>query len=204
MSDIFVKPEEEVKVPDIEEESAPAPPVKVKKPKKQHISDERKEELKQIRVAALKKGREAKKLKREAEALAKAEAQETKTEEEKPLLLISESTDEKPVKEKSEKKPRAYKSVNSSELELLKKEKRIKELEYENETNMIKQEIISWKNENRLLKEKLDKMEKEKPVPSEEKKVVFKKNIVEEKPKPKTELPEKPKRKFITRKGFKY
>lgn len=203
MSDIFVKPEEEVKVPDIEE-SAPAPPVKEKKARKSHITEERKEELKQIRVAALKKGREAKKAKREAEVLAKTEAQETKKEQAEPLLPISKSIEEKPVKEKAEKKPRAYKSVNSSEIELLKKEKRIKELEFENETNLIKQEIISWKNENRLLKEKLDKMEKEKPVPSEEKKVVFKKNIVEEKPQPKVELPEKPKRKFVTRKGFKY
>ena len=201
MSDIFVKPDEEVKVPDIEES---APPVKEKKPKKQHISDERKEELKKIRVEALRKGREAKKAKREAEALAKTEAQETKKEQAEPLLPISKSIEEKPVKEKAEKKPRAYKSVNSSEIELLKKEKRIKELEFENETNLIKQEIISWKNENRLLKEKLDKMEKEKPVLVEEKKVVFKKNIVEEKPQPKLELPEKPKRKFVTRKGFKY
>ena len=189
MSDIFVKPDEEVKVPDIEE-SAPAPPVKEKKARKSHITEERKEELKQIRVAALKKGREAKKLKRELEEKAKAEAQETKKEQAEPLLPIKEVVEEKPVKQKAEKKPRAYKSINSSEVELLKKEKRIKELEFENETNLIKQEIISWKNE--------------KPVPSEEKKVVFKKNIVEEKPNPKTELPEKPKRKFVTRKGFKY
>ena len=201
MSEIFEKPIEEVKVPDIEE-SAPAPPVKEKKARKSHITEERKAELKQIRIEALKKGREAKKMKREAEAKAKAEAQETKTEEEKPLLENNEIVEEKP--KKAEKKPKAYKSINSSEIELLKKEKRIKELEYENETNMIKQEIICWKNENRLLKEKLDKMEKEKPVPSEEKKVVFREKQVEEKPKPKIVLPEKEKKKFITRRGFKY
>ena len=202
MSDIFVKPDEEVKP--IESDVIASPPKKVKKPKKQHISDERKEELKEIRVAALKKGREAKKAKREAEELAKAQAQETKTEEAEPLLPISESTDDKPKKQKAEKKPRAYKSINNSELELLKKEKRIKELEYENETNLIKQEVISWKNENRLLKERLDKMEEEKPVLVQEKKVVFREKKIEEKQKPKIVLPEKEKKKFVTRKGFKY
>ena len=66
-----------------------------------------------------------------------------------------------PKKEKVEKKPRSYKSVNNSEVELLKKDKKIKELEHENETRTIKQEIISWKNENRLLKEQLEKLKKE-------------------------------------------
>ncbi len=197
MSEIFVEPEvktiEEVKVPDIEE----APKPKVKKVKKQHITDERKAELKLIRIEALRKGREAKKAKRELE---KTQAQETKKEEEKPLLPIKEVVEDKPVKVKAEKKPRAYKSVNNSEVELLKKEKRIKELEYENETNLIKQEIISWKNENRLLKDKLDKYTKEKE--EEEIKVVKRsdmknviKKVVEEEPK-------KEKKKFSTRRVF--
>ena len=54
---------EEVKeVPDIEEVVAPAP-VKEKKKRQSHLTEERKAELKIIRVAALKKGREAKKAK---------------------------------------------------------------------------------------------------------------------------------------------
>ena len=83
MSEIFEKPVEEVKAI---EESAPAPPVKEKKKRQSHVSEERKAELKIIRVEALKRGREAKKAKREAEEASKAEAQETKKEQTKPLL----------------------------------------------------------------------------------------------------------------------
>ena len=195
MSEIFVEPEvktiEEVKVPDIEE----APKLKVKKQNKQHITDERKAELKLIRIEALRKGREAKKAKREAMVM---EKEKLVPEDKKPLLETV--VEEKPVKVKAEKKPRAYKSVNNSEEELLKKEKRIKELEFENETNIIKQEIISWKNENRLLKDKLDKYTKEKEeeeikvVKREEMKNVIKKVVVEE--------PQKEKKKFSTRRVF--
>tara|TARA_R110000772_G_C13105653_1_gene420215 strand:- start:24 stop:638 length:615 start_codon:yes stop_codon:yes gene_type:complete len=202
MSEIFVEPEE---IKAIEEVVEPPKP-KEKKVKKQHISDERKAELKIIRVEALKRGREAKKLKRDLEAKAKADNQETKKEEAKPLLPIKEIVEEeseKPKKEKVEKKPRGYKSINNSEVELLKKDKKIKELEHENETRTIKQEIISWKNENRLLKEQLEKLKKEKPV-KEETKVVLREKKVEfqEKPKPKIELPLKEKKKFHSRRVF--
>ena len=202
MSEIFVEPEEIKAIEEVEE----APKPKEKKVKKQHISDERKEELKIIRVAALKKGREAKKAKREAEAKAKADNQETKKEEEKCLSPIKEivvEESEKPKKEKSEKKPRGYKSVNNSEIELLKKDKKIKELEHENETRTIKQEIISWKNENRLLKEQLEKLKKEQSVKEETKVVVREKKVeFQEKPKPKIVLPVKEKKKFHSRRVF--
>ena len=173
MSEIFEKPVEEVKAI---EESAPAP-VKEKKVKKQHISDERKAELKIIRVAALKKGRDAKKAKREAEEASKVNAQETKKEEEKPLLDNKEIVEEKPKKEKAERKPRAYKSVNNSEVELMKKEKRIKELEYENETTFMKTELSKFQNENRLLKQKLESLtiKEEAPVKEERKTSLVKK-----------------------------
>jgi len=200
MSELFVEPEvkdiEEIKVPEVVE----APPKRVKKQNKQHISDERKAELKLIRIEALKKGREAKKAKREAMAKEKAELNETKKEIEKPLLPIEEVIEEKPVKVKVEKKPRAYKSVNNTEVELLKKEKRIKELEYENETNIIKQELVSWQNENRILKQQLDKYTKEKE--EEEMKVVKRnemKNVIN---KVVVEEPKKEKKKFVTRRVF--
>ena len=206
MSQIFEKPvEAEVKVPDIEEVVAPAP-VKEKKKRQSHLTEERKAELKIIRVAALKKGREAKKLKREAEAASKVKAQETTNEEEKPLSPIKEIVNEeseKPKKEKVEKKPRGYKSINNTEVELLKKDKKIKELEHENETRTIKQEIISWKNENRLLKEQLEKLKKEQQVKEESKVVVREKKVeFQEKPKPKIELPLKEKKKFHSRRVF--
>ena len=206
MSEIFEKPvEAEVKVPDIEE-VVEVPKTKEKKKRQSHLTEERKAELKIIRVEALKKGREAKKLKREAEAASKVKAQETKKEEEKCLLPIKEIVDEeseKPKKEKVEKKPRSYKSVNNSEVELLKKDKKIKELEHENETRTIKQEIISWKNENRLLKEQLEKLKKEQPVKEETKVVVREKKVeVKEKPKPNIVLPLKEKKKFHSRRVF--
>ena len=47
-------------------------------------------------------------------------------------------------------------------------------------------------------------MEEEKPLVVQEKKVVFREKQVEEKPKPKIVLPAKEKKKFVTRKGFKY
>jgi len=172
MSEIFEKPVEEVKAI---EESAPAPPVKEKKKRQSHVSEERKAELKIIRVEALKRGREAKKAKREAEEASKAEAQETKKVEEKPLLDNKEIVEEKPKKEKA--KPRAYKSVNNSEVELMKKEKRIKELEYENETTFMKTELSKFQNENRLLKQKLESLtiKEEAPVKEERKTSLVKK-----------------------------
>ena len=177
MSEIFEKPVEEVKAIEESDVIAEAPKPKEKKVTKQHISDERKAELKVIRVEALRKGREAKKAKREAEEAIKVKAQETKKEEEKPLLPIKETVEEKPKKEKTERKPRAYKSVNNSEVELMKKEKRIKELEYENETTFMKTELSKFQNENRLLKQKLESLsiKEEAPPVKEERKTSLKK-----------------------------
>jgi len=207
MSEVFEKPVE-AEVKDIEEVVAP---VKEKKVRKSHLTEERKAELKQIRIDALKRGREAKKLKREAEALAKAEAKDSKKQQAEPLLPISESVEEKPKKQKSEKKPTAYKSINNSEMELLKKDNKIKELEYQNQTNLIKQEIITWKNENRLLKEQLEKLKKEQPVHSEEaeeseevRKPHSKKKVVIVEPEKEEPLTRKEKKKFVTRNSFKY
>ena len=206
MSEVFEKPVE-AEVKDIEEVAAPAP-VKEKKVRKSHLTEERKAELKQIRIDALKKGREAKKQKRELEDKLKAEAKETKTQQAEPLLPISESVEEKPKKAKSEKKPNAYKSINNSEMELLKKDNKIKELEYQNQTNLIKQEIITWKNENRLLKEQLEKLKKEQPVHSEDVAEVpkphSKKKVVIVEPKKEEPITRKEKKKFITRNSFKY
>lgn len=70
----FDIPKEESEVVEAAPVQVEEPPKKEKKPKKQHISDERKEELKQIRIAALKKGREAAAAKRKAKKEAAAAA----------------------------------------------------------------------------------------------------------------------------------
>tara|TARA_R110002033_G_scaffold43988_5_gene86393 strand:- start:84 stop:707 length:624 start_codon:yes stop_codon:yes gene_type:complete len=191
--DVPLVPEQPEVVPKEGDVIAITVPVKkVKKLKKQHISDERKEELKKIRCEALKKGRESAAAKRKAKKEASMEIAATSHPTPAVALPIIEESNEiaklKPKVKKSE--------ITNDELIDLKVEKKLLEkerIQMNNDRNKLENEITSLR---RQLKEK-DEKKSESPYLDETSNKIAKTVKIIEEPIPK--IQKEGKKKFNTK-----